>query len=234
MCGRFTLTQSGQAIAQTFQLSTMPEVQPRYNIAPTQVAPVVLVHPDRQEREFQWFHWGLIPSWAKDTKMAARMINARAETVAEKPAFRAAFKRRRCLVVADGFYEWQQNGKIKQPYYFYVQQSTNNPAAAPVQLFAFAGLWEYWEREEGAIASCTILTTTANDLLRSIHDRMPVILPPKVYDRWLDPTFQRSDVLQSMLQPYPAIKMAYYPVNSTVNSARKDDPSCILPLQADV
>lgn len=234
MCGRFTLTQSGEAIAQAFQLATIPEIQPRYNIAPTQLAPVVLVHPERQEREFEWLHWGLIPSWAKDTKMAARMINARSETVTEKPAFRAAFKRRRCLIVADGFYEWQQNGKTKQPYYFYVSGDASDSSAAHRQLFAFAGLWEYWERDEGAIASCTILTTAANDLVGFLHERMPVILPPEEHDRWLDPTFQRSEVLQSLLQPYPAAKMAHYPVNPTVNSARTDNPGCILPLQADV
>jgi putative SOS response-associated peptidase YedK len=228
MCGRFSLSQSGETIAALLQLSEVPEVAPRYNIAPTQAAPTVLVrsqnsHQD-SHRQFQNLYWGLIPSWAKDPKMGARMINARAETVAEKPSFRTALKRRRCLVLSDGFYEWQRREKKKQPFYFQVGQH---------QLFAFAGLWEHWESAEGdTIDSCTILTTEPNALLRSFHDRMPVILKPEDYDLWLDPTVQKPELLQPLLCPYDAELMSSYPVSLEVNNPRHDRPDCIEPISA--
>lgn len=222
MCGRFSLGQSNKAIAETFQLSDEPAVMPRYNIAPTQPAPAILATSENP-RQFQPLYWGLIPSWAKDPKMGARMINARAETVADKPSFRAAFKRRRCLIVADGFYEWQRTETGKQPFYF--QMRSHQP-------FAFAGLWEYWQGADGSeITSCTILTTEANEIMRPLHDRMPVILDAQDYDLWLDPHLQAPERLQPLLQPYASDGMMSYPVSSQMNNAKFDDPSCVEPLQ---
>jgi putative SOS response-associated peptidase YedK len=228
MCGRFTLTQSGEAIAQFFNLAEVPKIEPRYNIAPTQPVPAILANPDDpEERQFKYFYWGLIPSWAKDPSMGARLINARAETVAEKPAFRTAFKRRRCLIIADGFYEWQQLGKVKQPHYFYVSDR-NGAAPDHRRPFALAGLWEHWESTEGdVIESCTILTTESNDLLRPIHERMPVILSQQDYNRWLDPNLQNPEQLRPLLHPYPPETMGSYPVNPKVNSPKYDTPDCI-------
>ena len=218
MCGRFTLRHSGEAIASAFQLPEVPQLQPRYNIAPTQLVSTVLGSLD-SVHQLDQLHWGLIPSWAKDTKMGARLINARAETVGEKPAFRAAFRHRRCLVVADGFYEWQRQENKKQPFYFRLQND---------QPFAFAGLWERWKSPEGAeIQSCTILTTEANDLLRSIHNRMPVILDPKDYDLWLDPAVQNTESLQQLLRPYQPEAMTSYAVSTKVNSPTNNTPECI-------
>ncbi|NJN87658.1 MAG: SOS response-associated peptidase [Leptolyngbyaceae cyanobacterium SL_7_1] len=225
MCGRFTLTQPADAIAQHFNLGQVPLFEPRYNVAPTQA--VAVVRADlQQERQLHWLQWGLVPSWSKDPKMGARMINARAETLAEKPSFRQAFRRRRCLIPADGFYEWHRSGKAKQPYYFFLDA----PAETPT-LFAFAGLWEHWENGNGdVIESCTIITTEPNETLQAFHDRMPVILPPSTYDRWLDPT-EQTEHLQSLLQPYAASTMGYYPVSTTVNNPRQADRSCIQPLE---
>lgn len=219
MCGRFTLSQSAEAIASVFQLNQVPTLEPRYNIAPTQLVSTVLQTPAPKERQFQMFRWGLIPAWAKDATIGAKLINARAETVAEKPAFRSAFRHRRCLVVADGFYEWRRQDGKKQPFYFRMQNG---------QPFAFAGLWEHWQNPDGeAIASCTILTTEANELLQPIHDRMPVILHPKDYDLWLDPAVQKSDHLQQLLQPYSAAAMISYPVSTKVNKPTNDTPELI-------
>lgn len=195
MCGRFTLNQSAAALAEFFHIQQIPDLAAQYNIAPTQRVATVLHNPESGKREFQQLRWGLIPSWAKDPSMGAKLINARAETVAEKPAFRSAFKHRRCLVLADGFYEWQrQNGK-KQPFYFRLSDE---------QPFGFAGLWERWRTEDEEITSCTILTTAANELLQPIHDRMPVILAPQDYDLWLNPQIQTPEPLQQLLCPYPA------------------------------
>jgi putative SOS response-associated peptidase YedK len=217
MCGRFTLSQTAEAIASTFELSQIPEIAPRYNIAPTQPVATILLAGDR--RQFQMLRWGLIPSWAKDPAIGAKTINARAETVAEKPAFRSAFRRRRCLVIADGFYEWQlQKGK-KQPFYFCLQDR---------QPFAFAGLWETWEAPDGdKIDSCTLLTTEANSLLRSVHDRMPVILKPEDYNLWLDPQIQKPEQLQPLLRSYSSEAMTAYPVSTKVNKPTNDSPECI-------
>jgi putative SOS response-associated peptidase YedK len=217
MCGRFTLTVSPEELAEQLDLPAAPEVAPRYNIAPTQ--PIAAVRLDR--REFTYLHWGLIPSWSKDPKSGARMINARAETAAEKPAFRAALKYRRCLVPADGFYEWQKSNGKKQP--VYIRMADGHP-------FAFAGLWEHWQSPDGSeIDSCTLLTTSPNELVRPIHDRMPVIISPADYDLWLDPKVQTADRLQPLMQPYPAGEMAFYPVATLDNSPQFDDPRCIEP-----
>jgi putative SOS response-associated peptidase YedK len=225
MCGRYTLSQSAEAIAKSFEIQDVASLKPQYNIAPTQSVLAVLQNQESHKRLLQRFRWGLIPSWAKDASMGAKLINARAETVAEKPSFRAAFKRRRCLVVADGFYEWHhQEGKKegkKQPYYFHLQER---------QPFAFAGLWEQWQPEGEEIASCTILTTNANELMQPIHDRMAVILQPKDYDLWLDVQVQDPEMLKPLLQPFPADAMTAYPVSTVVNNARNNTPECIVPL----
>jgi putative SOS response-associated peptidase YedK len=224
MCGRFTLSQSADTIADVFHLSQPLRVDPRYNIAPTQPVPVIRATVEQPDRQFTYLYWGLIPSWAKDPAMGARMINARAETVAEKPAFRAAFKRRRCLVLADGFYEWQRQGRKKQPFYFCMRDR---------QPFAFAGLWEHWESANGELESCTILTTDANDVLRPVHDRMPVILDPDNYDLWLDPTMQTTDRLHALLHPYADDPMIGYPVSTEVNNPKSDSSDYIQPLVKD-
>ncbi len=221
MCGRFTQSQPADAIAKAFQLAEVPSLAPRYNIAPTQSVATVLQTPEHTDRQFKMLHWGLIPSWAKDRKLGAKLINARAETVAEKPAFRSAFRQRRCLVLADGFYEWQQqeNKKQKQPFYFRLSNK---------QPFAFAGLWEHWEDSSGeAIESCTILTTEPNDLMKPVHNRMPVILNPKDYELWLDPKVKKSELLQPLLHPYPFEEMMAYPVSTAVNKPSNDIAECI-------
>lgn len=222
MCGRFTLTHPDQDLALQFDLPEIPDLQPRYNIAPTQPVAAVRVAPESAVRELALLHWGLIPFWAKDPKIGSRMINARSETAAEKPAFRAAFRRRRCLVVADGFYEWQKLNGGKQP--FYIRLHDGKP-------FAFAGLWEHWEGPDGAvIESCTLLTTEPNDVIRPLHNRMPVILQARDYDLWLDPEVQQAEQLQPLLGPYLPGGMEAYPVSRWVNSPRNDDPRCIEPL----
>ncbi len=195
----------------------------RFNIAPTQDVAVVRKTADDPQRQLVMLHWGLIPSWAKEAKLGQRMINARGETVAEKPSFRAAFKRRRCLVLADGYYEWQKpaaKGTKKQPYYIHMQDD---------RAFAFAGLWEYWEgaSSSGPIESCTIITTDSADLTADIHDRMPVILPPEAYELWLDPELQDKDPLLPLLAPYAGDDLQAAPVSTHVNSVRNDDASCI-------
>lgn len=218
MCGRFTQTHAATAIAQAFSLDELPNWEPSYNIAPTQAIPAIRQGTD-SKRRFQSLRWGLIPSWSKDLAIGARLINARAETVAEKPSFRSAFRQRRCLIITDGFYEWQRSDGKKQPYYIHL---TDRP------LFAFAGLWEKWQGAEGgeAIESCTILTTTPNSVMEPIHDRMPVILNPKHYDIWLDNATQSHD-LQELLRPYSATDMVAYPVSNWVNSPTHNDAVCI-------
>lgn len=222
MCGRFTLITPVETLAEQFQLFEIPSLSPRYNIAPTQPVATVRQSSKAGGREMALLHWGLVPSWTKDPGIGARMINARSETVAEKPAFRVAFRRRRCLVLADGFYEWQRLERGKQP--FYVRLRDGRP-------FAFAGLWEHWEGSGGVtIDSCTLLTTEPNSLLRPVHNRMPVILVPKNYDLWLDPGVQKAELLRPLLCPYPSEALAAYPVSLWVNSPQNDGPRCIEPL----
>lgn len=217
MCGRFTLRTSPATVATLFQVDPLP-LQPRYNIAPTQSVPAVRERASGG-REMVMMHWGLIPSWADDRKIGNRMINARAETVSNKPAFRSAFRRRRCLVVADGFYEWKKTGGGKQP--FYIRMKDDAP-------FAFAGLWEKWGHDP-AIESCTIITTAANALMEDIHDRMPVILPVDQYHTWLTSTEQRAAQLTRLLQPYPSDLMEAYPIRTIVNNPRNESAECIVP-----
>jgi len=221
MCGRFTLITPAETIAEQFQLPEMPSLAPRYNIAPTQPVVAVRQRPENGGRELAVLQWGLVPFWSKDPKIGSRMINARSETAAEKPAFRAAFRRRRCLVVADGFYEWQRLERGKQPFYIHLRDE---------RPFAFAGLWEYWEGPEGALESCVLLTTEPNDLLRPLHNRMPVILPSEHYDLWLDPDVQKAGLLQPLLCPYPSEGMVAYSISTWVNKPANDGPRCIEPL----
>lgn len=228
MCGRFSQTQSGEAIAEAFQLSTIPQLKPRYNIAPTQPVSVITQLQRRQERVHHQKRWGLIPGWAKDSSSGNRLINARAETVATKPTFRRAFQRRRCLVVADGFYEWQrsaQNG-TKQP--FLIQLASK-------QSFAFAGIWERWQEPDTheLIFSCTILTTQPNALMVPIHNRMPVILRPETYDAWLDPSFYNPGMLEAMLQPYDSAAMITIPIGTAINNPQNDSDSVQQPYSLD-
>jgi putative SOS response-associated peptidase YedK len=209
MCGRFVLMAAGKLLAEHFQLNHEPSIEPRHNIAPSQLVAVVRLEPGSTIRELQMLRWGLIPFWAKDQSIGYKMINARAETVGKKPAFREAFKRRRCLIPADGFYEWKRIEKRKQPY---LVQMANGA------LFAFAGLWDRWTGPESeTIESCTILTTDANELVSRLHDRMPVILSPGDYERWLDPNVKNLDGLMQLLSPFPADFMTAYPVSPELN-----------------
>jgi len=222
MCGRFTLTVDPADLNETFTDFTFPTgAAPRFNIAPTQP---VLVVPNDGSNKADYYTWGLVPSWAKDPSIGNNLINARAETLAQKPAFRSAYKYHRCLIFADGFFEWQaQPGtKVKVPHY--IRLKSEKP-------FAFAGLWEHWQSPEGSeIKSATIITTEPNELMARLHNRMPVILPPEAYSRWLDPTPQQATDLQDLLVPYPAEEMKAYPISTAVNAPANDRPEVILPV----
>jgi putative SOS response-associated peptidase YedK len=219
MCGRFTQTSSSSEIAKAFDLAQVPPLEPKYNIAPTQqVAAIIRSNPD-SDREFKELRWGLIPHWAKDQSIGNKLINARAETVAEKPSFRSAFRHSRCLIIADGFYEWKRLEDGKQP--FYIQRQDSLP-------FAFAGLWTTWQPQGGeTMNTCTIITTEANEIMQPIHDRMPVILESIDYDLWLDPSVQKPELLQPLLQPYNSDKLKTYPVSTKVNNPRHDNSECL-------
>ncbi len=223
MCGRFTLTIDPGDLQQELDLGPIAgELYKRFNIAPTQPVAVVT---DAEKRLVELFHWGLVPFWAKDPSIGSRMINARGESLAEKPSFRKAFESRRCLILADGFYEWSKpvdKGERKTPYYF--QLATGKP-------FTFAGLWETWRDPQGqTLRSCTIITCQANERVALIHERMPVILPPETRWQWLDPGMKPA-ALNHMLVPYPSGEMAHYPVSAAVNSPATDLPSLISPLE---
>ncbi len=224
MCGRFTLRAPVSAIAKQFSLFDLEPLEPRFNVAPTQTVAVVRAAADGGSRQLAGLRWGLVPGWAKDPSIGNRLINARAETAAEKPAFRAAFRRRRCLVAADGFYEWQKTGSRRQPYFFHL---------ADDRPFGFAGLWEVWEGpDHSTLESCTILTTDANDVVRPIHDRMPVIVALEDYARWLDPRLERAEEVASVLCPYEGDDLSAYPVSARVNSPTHEGADLIerLPL----
>jgi putative SOS response-associated peptidase YedK len=218
MCGRYTLIRPAWEVAEAFQLEQLPLFGPRYNIAPTQGVLAVRRLGPAGPRQAVLLRWGLVPTWARDLSVGARMLNARAETVLEKSSFRAPFLRRRCLLPADGFYEWQSVAGKKQPIHFRVGGG---------RLFAIAGLWESWHGPDGVVESCTILTTEANDLVRAVHDRMPVILPPNRHDDWLGPRTTDTALLQSWLVPYPADEMTAVPANPLVNNARNEGPACL-------
>jgi putative SOS response-associated peptidase YedK len=213
----------GRSLASHFRLAEEPDLEPRYNITPTQTIPIVKTTPDASARELRLFRWGLVPFWAKDASIGARMINARSESVAEKPAFRAPFKNRRCLVPADGFYEWKRTGRVKQPYFF---------SMSDARVYAFAGLWDRWQGpDEQTVESVTILTVAANELVGQIHDRMPVILDESDYDVWLDRTVKKPELLKPLLRAYPAEGMKGYPVETKVNKADSSGPDLIEPLK---
>jgi len=221
MCGRFTQAAPDDQIAELFDLPSKPTLVPRYNIAPTQGVAAVRSAP-AGERELVVLHWGLIPSWAKDSSVGSRMINARAETLAEKPAFRAALRSRRCLIVADGFYEWQKLGARKQPYFIGLRDG------GP---FGFAGLWERWSGEGGeAVESCTIVTTSANETIAPIHDRMPVILERGDHAAWLDPAVGDPGRLLPLLRPLDPAAVRAFPVSLLVNNPANDVAACREPL----
>jgi putative SOS response-associated peptidase YedK len=231
MCGRYTLKTPGDALAEQFGLGEVPELRARYNVAPTQDVACVRTEGSGARR-LSYLRWGLVPFWAKDPAIGNRMINARAETVAEKPAFRTALRKRRCLVLADGFYEWAKAPGGKQPWYL------SRPDGGP---FAFAGLWERWvprggDGEGGApttpVHSCTIVTTAASEAIRDIHHRMPVILSGEDLATWLDPAVESSDPLVDLLAAWRAPALVAWPVSRTVNSPKNDDPACIARIDA--
>jgi len=219
MCGRYLITTSPEAVRKLFGYLEQPNFPPRYNVAPTQPIPIVRVNEGK--REFALVRWGLIPAWVKDPKGFSLVINARGESVLDKPAFRNAMKRRRCLIPADGFYEWQKKERIKQP--MFIRLKSCEP-------FGFAGLWEHWNSPEGEeILTCTIITTEANELLKQVHERMPVILPREKEDEWLDPDTEPSRLLE-LLKPYPSDLMEFYEISRLVNSPANDRPDCIVPI----
>jgi putative SOS response-associated peptidase YedK len=230
MCGRYLLKAPAEALRCAFGFVEQPNLMPRYNIAPTQDVPVIRERREpKGERTLQLLRWGLIPSWAEDMKGGAKLINARAEGISERPSFREAFWKRRCLVPADGFYEWRTEGKLKQPYL--IQRRDRAP-------FAFAGLWERWvprtqPPEPAYIDSFTIVTTRANALLEPLHLRMPVILAPEDYARWLDRGAGESE-LKALLKPAPEDLLAYVPVSPRVNAAAPNDAGLIEPTGMEV
>lgn len=216
MCGRFTITLEPAFFQQEFELGKMPsEWQPRYNVAPSQEIPVVI---DGDKRDVTLMRWGLIPHWAKDSSIGQRMINARAETISEKPSFRQAFEQRRCLILADGFFEWQKKpGEASVP--FYIRLKSGKP-------FAFAGLWDRWMAPDGKeVFSCTIITCRPNELIAPIHDRMPVMLDKERAWKWLQPATRPE--LENQLQPFPAEAMEAYPISKAVNNIRLDTPELL-------
>ena len=216
MCGRYTLAAPVNELVEQFDIDEYPSsITTSYNIAPTQEVAAVIAEDEK--RKLEMLRWGLVPAWADDPSIGNRMINARSETVAEKPSFRKAFKDRRCLILSDGFYEWRRTPDGKQPYYIHMKDGSP---------FAFAGLWESW-RDAQEIRSCTIITTEANELVGDIHNRMPVILAPEDYSLWLDPDFKEREALTSLLRPYPNDAMEAYPVSRRVNSPSNNVPDCI-------
>jgi putative SOS response-associated peptidase YedK len=225
MCGRFAFYSPHEAVVRLFGVSgDWPGIEPRYNIAPTTFIPTVRVLPDDpQTRRIAMLYWGLVPSWAKDRAMGAKMNNARGETLREKPSFRNAYRSRRCLVLADGYYEWRRSAANKQPYYIHL---------ASLEPFAMAGLWETWRDPANgeALESCTLVTTSPIPSIAHIHDRMPVILSPETYAEWLDPGNRDVERLDRLLAPNPAIELSARPVRKLVNNARNQGPALIEPV----
>lgn len=219
MCGRFTLTLSSKEVAEILNITEEMEWTPRYNIAPTQPVPVIV--NDGQNR-IKLLQWGLTPFWSKYANMGSKMINARAETIDTKPSFKHCFRKQRCLILADGFYEWTREGTIKIPYRITIPNR---------QVFGFAGIWDSWKSPDGHVKqTCSIITTAPNELMSSIHDRMPVILEQEREGTWLDPDLTDSIRLKSLLTPYPSKLMNAYQVSTAVNSARYDVVKCIQPV----
>jgi putative SOS response-associated peptidase YedK len=224
MCGRYRLSRRKQLVEEYFDCGPSDnDWSPRYNIAPTQYIPVIRQNSKEPVRELSLMRWGLIPSWAKDSSIAAKMINARSETAATKPAFRDPLRFHRCLIPADGFYEWVQTGKSKEPFCFEIMEG---------ELFAFAGLWDGWKDPNGNwIRTCSILTTTPNAVTSAVHDRMPVIVDPDSYDLWLDPGMTDAQIVSELLKPYDAKSMRSYPVSMRINHVANDDEACSQPVE---
>lgn len=219
MCGRFALYSDPFTLARRFQTDALQGLAPHYNVAPSQNIPIV--RAANGVRQFSLARWGLVPHWAKDIKIGYSTFNARAETVAEKPAFRTAFRQKRCLIPADGFYEWQAipDAKTKQPWFIALQNR---------EPLAFAGLWARWQNAGGAaLESCTIIVTTANQIMKPIHERMPVIVAPDDWNAWLEPDTKDTRALRSLLKPYPPEDMAVWPVSTLVNNPRNDVKECL-------
>ncbi len=223
MCGRFTLRTSPRKFADLLRLPELPGLTPRYNVAPTQQVLAVRNRPDQAGYEAALLHWGLIPSWAKDPTIASSLINARSETAATKPAFCAALRSRRCLIPADGFYEWKKQGKQRQPYL--IERQNGEP-------YAYAGLWECWQSPAGPFETCTILTTQANARLSSLHHRMPVILLPADFESWLNPA-AKPDELTYLFEPLPDDELTVRPVSPFVNNARHESAECVAPFDTE-
>ncbi|WP_269538187.1 SOS response-associated peptidase [Cerasicoccus fimbriatus] len=221
MCGRYTLTNVEAKLTKMLRLQQLAGLKARYNIAPTQPIAAVRANEQSGEREWAIFSWGLVPFWAKEPSIAHKMLNARAETAAGKPAFRGPMRHHRCLIPADGFYEWKGRAGQKQPFYF--RRRDHEP-------FCFAGLFDHWGSPDGSeIESATILTTSANDFMKPVHHRMPVIIQPKDYDRWMDPKIQRSDAVADLLHAPPEDFFIREPVTPLVNNVRNEVPECIMP-----
>jgi putative SOS response-associated peptidase YedK len=220
MCGRFACDIPSGVLEEVFKVSVPPDIPRRYNIAPTSL--ILAVRGSEAGSQLVQLRWGLVPSWAKDRSLAGRMINARSESVHEKPAFRQAIRCRRCIIPANGFFEWAGEGKSRRPYYIRTRTGS---------IMAFAGIWERWRTLEGELLdSCAILTTVANSLIRSIHDRMPVIIRPEEYNLWLDRSITEPEKLKSLYNPYPSELLEMYQVSSLVNTPRNDSVECIAPL----
>jgi putative SOS response-associated peptidase YedK len=220
MCGRFVRKTSLAELADKFDAQLEADLEPNYNIAPTDEVAVVLFHARLQKKALVPVRWGLVPAWSKDTSVAAKLINARSETLAEKPSFRAAFKARRCLILADGFYEWKSGAENqKQPVYIHLKSQMP---------LAFAGLYEHWKKPEGGwLSTCAVITTQANQTLSPIHQRMPVILGPEQQALWLDPDLHDSAVLSALLKPLPDDEIDFYPVSPEINKVRFNNPACL-------
>jgi putative SOS response-associated peptidase YedK len=227
MCGRYRLSRRKQVVEEYFESASQEEEEdwtPRYNIAPTQ--PVATVRQVGTSRILSAMRWGLVPSWASDISIGSRLINGRSETVLEKPAFRDSFRTRRCLIPADGFYEWKKSGKERRPFHFGMKDGS---------LFAFAGVWDRWKSANGQVLeSCSILTTAPNELLEDLHDRMPVILPPRHYRAWLAAPAAEAERLAELLVPFEASIMNRYPVSSLVNKPQNEMPECAMEVPEEV
>jgi putative SOS response-associated peptidase YedK len=221
MCGRYTLTSRADVVAHAFGVPVPATLPERFNIAPSQQVLAIRERPGGHQRELVALKWGLIPSWADDPEIGIRTINARSETAASKPAFRASFRKRRCLILADGFYEWQAQNGTKQP--FLIRLKSGGP-------FGMGGLWDRWDKQGEAIETCTILTCDANEPMRAIHDRMPVVIPPERFAVWLDPDIHDPGRLSQLLRPFHPDEMTALPVSTLVNSVKNDSPKLVDPL----
>jgi putative SOS response-associated peptidase YedK len=223
MCGRYTLKSAADEVSGMFGVPVPATLPKRFNIAPSQQVLAIREQPGSHQRELVALTWGLVPFWADDPEIGIRTINARSETAATKPAFRASFRSRRCLIVADGFYEWQARDGRKQPYYISLKSG---------QPFAFGGLWDRWDKQGEPLETCTILTTEANEPMRAIHDRMPVVIPPESFDIWLDLEIHDPGRLSRLLRPFHPDEMTASPVSTLVNSVKNDSPKLVEPLPA--